>query len=75
MATLMNTKNHTTWTVVHPLDDTPEVKRNTEDLGTMPMTPSVKYSLFALQGYLVVMLLLVAYHVFGLATAHAAAIH
>lgn len=75
MATLMNTSKTTTWTVVHPLDDAPEVKRGSEHLGPMPMSTSVKYSLFALQGYLVVMLLLVAYHVFGLATAHAAAIH
>lgn len=75
MATLMNTKNNTTWTIVHPLDDAPEVKRNSEELGPMTMTPSVKFSLYALQGYLVIMLLLVAYHVFGLATAHAAVIH
>lgn len=75
MATLMNTKNQTTWTIVHPLDDTPELKCNTEELGPMSMTTSVKFSLCALQGYLVIMLLLVAYHVFGLATAHAAVIH
>jgi hypothetical protein len=71
MATLMNTGNAKTWTIVHPLDDTPEVKRNTEAMGPMAMSSSVKLSLCALQGYLVLMLVLVVYHVFGLATAAA----
>lgn len=53
--------------VVHPLDDKPETKIDTADLGPMPMTPSVKYSLLALRGYLVLMMLLVSYHVLDLA--------
>jgi hypothetical protein len=53
--------------VVHPLDDIPEEKCNAEDLGPMAMTRSVKWSLMALRGYLVVMGLLVAYHVLDLA--------
>jgi hypothetical protein len=53
--------------VVHPLDDLPEEKRNVDDLGPMKMTPSVKYSLLALRGYLVGMAILVAYHALDLA--------
>lgn len=58
-------ENH--FLVVHPLDDQPETKIDTTNLGAMPMTPSVKYSLFALRGYLVLMMLLVLYHVLDLA--------
>ncbi len=53
--------------VVHPLDDRPEQKVDISALGPMPMTPSVKLSLMALRGYLVLMMLLVLYHVMGLA--------
>ena len=53
--------------LVHPLDDAPEVKCDAEALGVMAMTPAVKWSLFALRGYLVVMGLLVLYHVLDLA--------
>jgi hypothetical protein len=53
--------------VVHPLDDAPEQKVDTAHLGPMPMTPSVRISLIALRGYLVLMLLLVLYHVLDLA--------
>jgi hypothetical protein len=53
--------------VVHPLFDAPEQKRSVEGLGPMKMTPSVKVSLLTLQGYLVVMLLLLVYHVLDLA--------
>ena len=56
-----------TYLIVHPLNDIPEVKRNPDDLGPMPMTPSVRFSLFALRGYLVIMGLLVLYHVLNLA--------
>ena len=55
--------------VVHPLDDVPETKVDTSALGPMPMTTSVKLSLMALRGYLVVMMLLVLYHVMDLAGA------
>ncbi|HLH07565.1 MAG TPA: hypothetical protein VKW78_10030 [Terriglobales bacterium] len=58
-------ENH--FVVVHPLDDVPEEKIDTSRLGPMPMTPSVKYSLFALRGYLVLMMLMVFYHVIDLA--------
>jgi hypothetical protein len=53
--------------VVHPLDDRPEVKVNTETLGPMPMTRTVRLSLMSLRAYLVVMILLVSYHVLQLA--------
>lgn len=53
--------------VVHPLDDAPEQKMDTSALGPMPMTPSVRYSLLALRGYLILMMLLVLYHVADLA--------
>ena len=55
--------------VVHPLDDIPEQKVDTSALGPMPMTISVKFSLMALRGYLVLMILLVFYHVMDLAGA------
>ena len=75
MATMINSKDKCIYYVVHPLDDVPETKCDTKALGPMVMSPSVRYSLFALRGYLVLMLLLVGYHVVGLATAQAAAIH
>ncbi len=53
--------------VVHPLDDRPEEKVNTDRLGRMPMTRSVKLSLVSLRAYLVLMFLLVLYHVLQLA--------
>ena len=55
------------YVVVHPLDDRPEEKVNTDELGPMPMTRSVKWSLFSLRGYLVVMFVLVLHHVLQLA--------
>lgn len=57
-------KNH--FVVVHPLDDVREVKVDTASLGAMPMTMSVKLSLMALRGYLIVMML-VLYHVMNMA--------
>jgi hypothetical protein len=70
MATMiMNERemNERCFYVVHPLDDVPEEKCNAEDLGPMPMTRTVKLSLMALRGYLILMGLLVAYHVLDLA--------
>jgi len=55
--------------VIHPLDDIPEQKIDTSALGPMPMTTSVRFSLLALRGYLVLMMLLVLYHVMDLAGA------
>jgi hypothetical protein len=58
-------ENH--FVVVHPLDDVPEEKVDTSNLGRMPMTTSVKISLISLRAYLVLMIGLVFYHVLGLA--------
>jgi len=41
--------------VIHPLDDLPETKVDTKNLGRMPMTRTVKISLLALRGYLLLM--------------------
>jgi hypothetical protein len=66
-------ENH--FVVVHPLDDVREQKVNTSGLGTMPMTASVKLSLMALRGYLIVMMLLVLYHVLDLAGVFGPPVH
>jgi hypothetical protein len=55
------------YVVVHPLDDLPEEKVDTKQLGPMPMTTSVKLSLIALRSYLVLMIGLVFYHVLDIA--------
>ena len=68
MATISNAielSNH--FVVIHPLDDVPEEKVDTENLAPMPMTLSVRISLLSLRAYLVVMMLLVFYHVLDLA--------
>ena len=66
---LTGNANETAYWVVHPLDDLPEQKRDVSALGPMPMTPSVRLSLLALRGYLLLMMGLVAYHFLGLAAA------
>ena len=53
--------------VVHPLDDIAEEKCSPAGLGRMPMSASVRFSLCALQGYLVVIGLTVGYRVLTLA--------
>ncbi len=63
-------QNH--YYVVHPLDDVPEVKRSADEFGPMPMTRSVRWSLFALRGYLILMGVLVAVQVFAMAGHHIA---
>jgi hypothetical protein len=55
--------------VVHPLDDAPEEKVETEHLGPMRMTRTVKICLFALRGYLLLMFGLLAFRVLQLAGA------
>jgi hypothetical protein len=57
--------NH--FVVIHPLDDVREEKVDTENLGPMTMTTSVRISLLSLRAYLVLMMLLVFYHVLDLA--------
>ncbi len=70
MASMVNrtsTAYYGAYFVVHPLDDLPEEKCDVSALGTMPMTPSVRRSLLALRGYLILMTALVAYRVLDLA--------
>lgn len=67
--TMVTEVPHDHFVVVHPLDDVPEQKVDTSTLGPMPMTASVKISLMALRGYLLLMMLLVLYHVMDLAGA------
>ena len=57
--------NH--FVVIHPLDDLPEEKVDTEGLGPMPMTTSVRISLVSLRAYLILMMALVFYRVLALA--------
>jgi hypothetical protein len=71
MATMTNPIERTEFqhhfVVIHPLDDAPEPKVDTESLGPLPMTASVRISLLSLRAYLVVMMVLVLYHVLELA--------
>jgi hypothetical protein len=53
--------------VVHPLDDEPEEKVDTEHLGPMQMTNTVRACLFALRGYLLLMFGLLGFRVLQLA--------
>ena len=63
--TAQETKNF--FTVVHPLDDAPEEKVETEHLGPMQMTRTVRACLFALRGYLLLMFGLLGFRVLQLA--------
>lgn len=56
--------------VVHPLDDAPEQKVDTERLGPMKMTKTVRICLFALRVYLLLMFGLVGFRVLQLAGVH-----
>ncbi len=51
--------------VIHPLDDAPELKCDPDRLGRMVLTPMAKGSLLVLRSYVIVMILLVSYRVFG----------
>ena len=55
------------FSVVHPLDDQPEEKVDTEHLGPMRMTRTVRACLLALRGYLLLMFILLAFRVLQLA--------
>ncbi len=55
------------YVIVHPLDDFPEEKIDTENLGRMPMTAAVKWSLLSLRAYLILMTVMVLYRVLELA--------
>jgi len=53
--------------VVHPLDDLPEKKRETDHLAPMKMTLSVRISLVTLRAYLILMGFMLVYHVLDIA--------
>ena len=53
--------------VLHPLDDEPEQKIDTEHLAPMRMTKTVRVCLFALRGYLFLMFGLLGFRVLQLA--------
>jgi hypothetical protein len=55
------------FSIVHPLDDQPEEKVDTEHLGPMQMTKTVRICLFALRGYLLLMFGLLGFRVLQLA--------
>ena len=55
------------FTIVHPLDDVREEKVDTEHLGPMPITRTVRVCLFALRGYLLLMFGLLGFRVLQLA--------
>jgi len=71
--TLTNELNESTqeervlFTIVHPLDDVQEQKVDTEHLGPMQMTRTVRICLFALRGYLLLMFGLLGFRVLQLA--------
>ena len=55
------------FTIIHPLDDVREEKVDTEHLGPMPITRTVRVCLFALRGYLLLMFGLLGFRVLQLA--------
>ena len=55
------------YSVLHPLDDALEAKVDTEHLSPMKMTRTVRICLFALRGYLLLMLALLGFRVLQLA--------
>ena len=67
MATTQSAYEFEGFRVVHPLEDAPEQKCETEGLGPIAMTPSVRLSLIALRGYLVMMTLMLVWHVLDMA--------
>jgi hypothetical protein len=54
--------------VIHPLDDEAETKLTPATAGRMHLSPSVRWSLFTLRAYLLLMIGLVVYRVCALAT-------
>ena len=64
---LKNEANDDFFYVVHPLDDLREEKVKSDHLPPLKMTRSVRWSLFTLRAYLIVMMLLLLYHVVDLA--------
>jgi hypothetical protein len=55
------------FTIVHPLDDVPEEKVDTENLMPMQMTATVRVCLYALRAYLLLMFGMLGFRVLQLA--------
>ena len=55
------------YSILHPLDDAPEEKLDTEHLAPMKMTRTVRICLFALRGYLLLMFVMLGFRVLQLA--------
>lgn len=66
-ATLESEHGKDFFLVVHPLDDYPEEKLKSDHLPPLELTPTVRWSLFTLRAYLILMIILCFYHVIGLA--------
>jgi hypothetical protein len=54
--------------VIHPLDDIPEQKIDSDHLPPMEMTQGVRWSLISLRVYLILMIALFMYHIIDLAS-------
>lgn len=67
MATVPNVHAMKIFKVIHPLQDQPEKKLQSEGLGPIKMTAGVKISLLVLRAYLILMTLMLIYHVADLA--------
>jgi hypothetical protein len=67
MATMQHSYDPEYFRVIHPLDDVPESKCESEGLGPIAMTPAVRISLKVLRGYLLLMSGMLVYHVLDLA--------
>lgn len=67
MATMQNSCSSEYFCVIHPLHDEPETKCQSDGLGPIEMTRSVRVSLIVLRAYLVTMGGMLVYHVLDLA--------
>jgi len=62
----LTNEERTMFAIIHPLDDAPEQKADTEHLGPMEMTKTVRLCLFALRAYLLLMFGLLGFRVLQL---------
>jgi hypothetical protein len=69
LATMQNSYSPESFHVVHPLQDKPESKCESEGLGPIEMTAGARISLRVLRGYLLLMSGMLLYHVLDLAGA------
>lgn len=67
MASVQSNYQMAGFRVIHPLQDAPETKCESKGPGPIAMTPSVRFSLMALRGYLILMSLLLLWRVLGMA--------